>query len=167
MLCVKGSDDCCIRRLHLMSAVRGNNSKTVHIFMKFQLQQGWVWLRWPPKTNGSFLSGIYFSTDMIHPFKGHLIIHPAFLLMAENSMGGGGRQGCSEWKAFPSFLLRVNEVGWGIIATGTLCIDTCLIIPHSQDVIASTWCFLFWAVIFTDVTELHIMVFPYRAFLQS
>jgi len=166
MLCVKGSDDCCIRRLHLMSAVRGNNSKTVHIFMKFQLQQGWVWLRWPPKTNGSFFVWHIFQHWRDPPIQRTPHYSSSFSSDGRKQYGGG-RQGCSEWKAFPSFLLRVNEVGWSIIATGTLCIDTCLIIPHSQDVIASTWFFLFWAVIFTDVTELHVMVFPYRAFLQS
>jgi hypothetical protein len=47
---------------------------------------------------------------MIHPFKGHLNIHPTFFLTAENSMDGGGRQGFSECEAFPAFLLRVNEI---------------------------------------------------------
>jgi len=30
---------------------------------------------------------------MIHPFKGHIIIHPAFLLTAENNIGVGGGGG--------------------------------------------------------------------------
>ena len=62
--------------------------KQFRMFMHYQLQHGWAWLRWPPKTNSTSLSGIDFGTEMMYPFRGHLNIHPGFLLTAENSMEG-------------------------------------------------------------------------------